>query len=590
MLISPPRPGAPRPRSGRAPAGRITRCGALASCAWLALHSCTCGPDASPGTDAPAPAIADDGIPWQRQAFEALLAGLPPAKVAQPARALPSGYAWQLSSDDAAGWFDAASQRESVRALAQSPLSQELRTTGPWLAMDSMRHHIARASAFAGGAEDARALWQGPVAVALRDLEDERPDFIVVKRIEPGLQAVVRFAAAFGQVALSQGASAPGRAGDATPGGADDSGPRATVASREVAGVTLRKVTWREESVSFALFRDLLVLGSRDDKVEEALLRAAGEAEASPADEGRRPAPDVWAPPGHPGLHVLWLPAPGGSFHDLGVDALSATFTHTADAPLGLRLHGDLGEAQAPSPLLRYIPAGVYAAMVDARPPADLGWPRIRARLLAAAGTSRQAAALAERIESRLLPLLLPGTALWVGPTPGARADDASLGAVIAFRHQDKARVEVEARALLAALTEARAERSVLESQGGAWLLTTRNEGPAAALSDDALLLALSPAPLRAALAAGAGQARSLRDLGAPAAPASQGIFVDFAQGALGLREVYRDAFAEGSPAAPQVMETLAPTFDAIARAGRFVAWLAPEAPRTNGGAFHALP
>lgn len=560
----------------------------LGASALILFSSCQCdrapGPDAkkTDGTQAAKPTFS-----LTKLGYDTALAGLPKAKVDHPIEALPGNLPWLAFSDDAEAWRRFAESRAFYQRMKETPLAEDLSMLGPWVAVESLRYQVARVSSFAGGAADSDALFRGPIAVGALELDAKRPSLVVIKKVDPKVQVLVRFAAAFASLADDSAA-------DTDDPEAQKHRPK--VESAKVAGIDVRTVRRRGEEVSFSLFKDLLIVGNSRTLVERATAMAAGEPMPMPRGDlkvdlaASKEARGLLPKPGTPGLHVAHRLSSAHLLRALGVEALAASLTLDAKAPLVLRTKG--GEKPGPGALslLGYAPSTAMLALLDGRPPDRHLLENMRARVYGAGAKGRAFRVAGVDLTEALAAKLEPGVALFLGARDPESAP-AALGAVLAFRHKDKAALEPGVRELLEAATGAKAERVILEPLGGALLLRTA-PGPAAALTDDALLLSLSEDELRTCLAAGAGQAPSLKDRGIDlSGTAGQALFVDLGRGGTYLYAFYKQAlssddvklWAEAEP-------VLAPTFAALASGGSLFGRLEDKGDGLFEGALRALP
>lgn len=535
-------------------------------------------------------------LEWDRQAFDALLSGLPEAKAEHPLEALPGDLPWLVYSDDASKWLAFAEQRELFRELSNTPLAEDLTTTGPWLQLESLRYQVARVTSFAGGTNDGDALLKGPVALGAFQLDHDRPGFVVIKRVDPEVQVVARFAAAFASLAAEEKSGGKPKDPEAE-------AVKPKVQTTEVEGIPVRTIERRGEKVSFALFKELLIVGTHKGLVERATALAVGEPRERLVPKhlkGKRPDKDLPASEeaegllpkkGTAGVHIAYRVPQSDMLRVFGLEELAVSLTHDEKAPLVLRTRGGAAPEKGSLALLKYAPGTAFFGLVDGRAPSQDLLAEMRYRVLGAGQEKKPLTVAGVDVGEKLVKRLKGGTAVFLGASDPA-AEPGAPGAVIAFRHDDKAGLEPVVREVLAALTGASVERTVLEPFGGALLLTTPEDGPAAAITDDALLVALSPDRLRAAVAAGAGKAISLRDRGGVSldGTATQAVFLDLDKGAAFLKGFYRDAYRESTaPPWSEVEPVLGPTFAALAKGGALFARLEPKDDGLSEGALRAL-
>lgn len=552
----------------------------------LSNPGCRCGEaQISPNTSAKAPAAASDDSRtnadgWDRKVLDALLAGLPKSKMDSLIDAVPHELPWRAQSRDPAVWLRYMRSREGYQAFAGTPLAEELRSQGPWLTLESMRKQVLGLTSFVGASQDDDGLWRGEVALGSRSIEDERPAFVVVKRVLPEIQVVARFVAAFASVGLD----APQQA-DARLSANEREQPK--LKTEKIGSATLHTLHRAGTHLHFALFRDVLIFGSDEALVRNATRIAAGE--IKPKNDTRAA---LWPDSDEPGIHIAWSTPRGGPLDLFAIDALGLTLGVDEKQPFALRLLGGRTPSPDATQLLRYAPGTTFGAWVDGRKPAEDFLQEVRRRVLPKTGPRTASPSRLDELETTIGSKLQGGIAFWLGNDANLKNNPSPRG-VVAFRHADKKALEPAVRAFLAELTARKVERNVLEPVGGAFLLTTGDDSPAAALSDDALLVALSPTPLRDALHAGAGKTRSILDAAKtrPSSQASHALYVNMEQAAVFLRNFYRAAFEGGvAPGWEEAGPLLEPTFAAVSKFGTYFGELSSVGDSAFAGGLHALP
>lgn len=517
---------------------------------------------------------------WDRKAFDMLLAGLPTSNVVSPLDAISRDLPWRASSEDPSAWLRYIRSRDGYQAFADTPLAAELRSQGPWLTLESMRKQVLELTSFVGGTQDDEGLWEGELALGTRSIEDDRPAFVVVKRVLPEIQVVARFVAAFASVGLD-GPAAPNAQAKA------EEREKPKLSSEKIGAVSLYTLHRAGANLYFSLFRDILIFGSDESLAKNATRIAAGE---------EKPQKDVhaalWPAAGEPGVHIAWRAPQAGPLGLFAIDAVGFTLGVDEKQPFSLRLMG--GDTPAPNAtsLLRYAPGTTFAAWVDGRKPAQDFLQTVRRRVLSVSSKDAWESVKLDELESVIGSQLQGGIAIWFS-NDALDVNNPSPRGVVAFRHENKEGLEPAVRAFLAELTARDVARSVLEPVGNAFLLTTGEDSPSAALSDDALLVALSPAPLRDALHAAAGKSRSIFDAERMKTntKSSHSIYWDMGQVSGFLRNFYRDAFdARVSPSWKEAGPVLEPTFSALGKGGAYFGELSSAGERVFAGGIHALP
>lgn len=493
------------------------------------LSACKCGSE----TETHAPEDV-------RAMFERLFAKLPAAKIKDPIEAIPSELSVIASSPDPEAWRAWAETRPFVQAMMKTPLYEDVRLSRAHLALEGLRQQVARVSSFVGKKEDLGAIWRGPTAAGIDfgDGAEEKDVLLLVKRIDPAVRELVRFGAAFATAAKPESGES-------------------RLSVLKAGDLELYTLNGRGESVSFVLFRDLIVAGTDQTMVQHAAQLAAGEAPNGVTAAPKSAMGKVLPAPETPGIHI----AISTEAHELAklneLSAIGVSLVADPAQPFLIRRTGGLDPGPDALSLLRYAGAETIAAVVDGG--------KISPAVLDSLGIPE---AIAEEVK--------PGAALIL-----------SENMIWAVKHSGKAaELEAPVRAHLAKMTGKKVERVVLEDMGGAVILKAAGDGAGVAITKDALLLALDGEKLRSAIAAGAGKAPSLADRqGVDVSGASSGgVYFDLARASNFLTRYYKDAL--GSAEADAV---LAPSFAALAGGGAFFSKL--EAKGENAeGALRALP
>lgn len=520
----------------------------------LACGACTCGEEPSASGD------------W-KALFDTLIKGLPEARTEVPVEAIPGALAWVATSPDPEAWRAWAVTQPFAKALMATPAFEDVLLSRTYLALDGMRRTVARAAALTGDPEDAHALWRGATALGLEDPSAPEPRFVVVKRIDPSLRAVVRLAAAFAS------------AKDAT--------------ESEVGAIKVRTLDRSGRPIAFAVFKNLLVIGSDTTLVE----RAAALAQSAPRDGDTSAAKDPLLPAADvAGIHAR-IALEGTTLAELvAVSSIGVSLVADAQAPVVLRKSGGAEAHDDVLGLLAYAPASTTLAFVDGGAPEGTvaaTLQRLAAQIEAEADDDQPRKKAAAPFDGQALAAVLrPGTAFVMGVRDEV-ADLAGVGLVVVFAHRDRAVAEAQAQALVAQLTGGTVTRTVLEDAGGATLLAAADDEITAGVTADALVLALSTDAARRALFAGAGKAPSVRDrakLGSGGS-ASGGVFVDLPKTAAWLEAFYGASFeSDDAVSAADASAVLAPTFAALATGGTLFAKLSPGKSETAQGPLQVLP
>lgn len=543
----------------------LRRGATVALLASLALTACTCGDG---------PGASGD---W-KALFDTLIKGLPEARTEIPSEAVPRGLAWGASSPDPEAWRAWAAAQPFAQGLMATPGFEDVVLSRTYLAIDGLRRTVARAASLTGDPEDAYALWRGPTAVGVDDLSAASPTFVVVKRIDPSMRAVVRLAAAF--VSTKD------------------------TSDTEVGAIKVRTVYGSGRTLAFAVFKNLLIIGNDTAWVA----RSAALAQGSPKDQDEPLSKDPLMPAHDTaGLHARVV-LDGGELASLvGLDAVGVSLVADANAPLVLRRGGEATASAGALGLLAYAPASTTLAVVDGgKPEATVvdALTRLSTQLAESADDEDEEEAPKPKRKGKgkaKAPEPFDGAALGEALTPGVTIllgarDEASaaadLGVVVVLGHDDRKVVEAQATRLIAQLTGEDVQRTVLEDAGGATLLAVGDTKVCAGVTDRALVLALSTDATRRALAAGAGKAPSVRDRAKldDKVEAAGGVYVDLPRTAQWLDAFYAQALSgDEQLTAADAKAVLGPTFEALGKGPVLFAKLQP-AREHAAGALEVLP
>jgi len=509
----------------------------------LLLSACRCGDEPSASGD------------W-KTLFDTLIKGLPEARTEVPLEVIPSDVAWIASSPDPEAWRAWAAATPTGQAWMATPLFEDILTSRSYLAIDGMRRSVARASAMGGDPDDANALWRGPTALATEDPGAVEPTFVVVKRIDPSLRSIVRLAAAFAQTK------------DAT--------------LTHVESIDVRTVSMSGRSVSFALFKNLLIAGTDQTLVE----RAAALAQRAPKGEDKPASADPLLPPAEtPGIHARILLSKTGLGELTPIEGIGFSLIADARAPLKLRRTG-VAPAADLSGILAYAPASTTLAWIDAAPPSALlldAFTRFADNLGDPPALKKKQKALATFDATKLVEALTPGFGLVLGVRDDA-TQAAALGPIVVMRHSGLAAIEPQALGLIERLSGEKATRTVLEDRGNAVVYSAKAGGVTAGITADALVIGLDADAVGRAIAAGQGRAPSVKDRVGAGASMSGGVFIDGPKTGAWLDAFYAEAL-EGE----DTHAVLGPTFAVLAKAPALFARLVPSGEIAEGP-LEALP
>ncbi len=513
----------------------------LAGCAIVTASAvaCRCGEEKK-GVVSSLPSSAEE-------IFKLLFADRKKAKVDAPLAAVPNDLDLIAASPDPEAWRAWAVKQPYAKRLMETPLFRELRMSRAYLALDGLQHQAAQAAALTGTNDGRAALWRGPTAAGLRFSEDGPPAVLLVKSIDPTEGDILRFAAAFAMISQE---------------------PLPKESRREVSGVELRTLAFRDETILFAVFENLLIAGNDADLVSRAVALAMKDGDDPASKE------PLFPPPSTPGIHVVARAPERSALQLFGVDAIGMSLVTDPAGPVIMRRRSHRSATAAA--LLRYAPEASFLAAASDASPSDA-----------------MLAALEDRLgdiakEKPLASALSPGVAVILGAAAQGESPATPAGLIV-FAHTSAPDVlEPQVRQLLADLSGKTPARSVLEPYGGAILLDAG--GPSAAITKDALLIGLDPERLRSALAAGTGQAPSLADRhGVDLAGDGGGVYLDLDRAAGFLNGFYAHALEHDAEAPwSEAQEVLGPTFAALGSGGAAFAKMTVKGEIAEG-ALHAI-
>lgn len=513
--------------------------------ALFTIPQCTCGDDAD---DGPAPKNGATEL------YKLLFAELPKAEVRTPAEALPSDLTWVAASPDAEAWRSWAEPQPFVQAMMKTPLFADLQLSKEWRALQGLQHRSAQAANLTGEDSARGALWSGPTAIGMGKLSGKgkknRRGIVMVKAIAPGTEALVRFAAAFGTLSRSSEVS---------------------ISQEQVADTTVHVWAQSGRTIAYAMFRNLLVAGDNVDLVRRATALAAGEThvKGDTGSQGRLPKANT------PGIHLSFRSAEADVFALMGVPDIGLSLVADAKAPIVLRRKRGESASAKELALLKYAPESSFLAIADGASPSGTLLSVVKKRLAGKANLGDL------DLEAELISKLGPGMGLFFTAQPEA----SNPGGVVVLSHAGQD-LEATMLRILGRMSGADIGRVRIASGVKATLLHPPGAGLRAAMTEDALLLAMSDEALRAALAAGQAQAPSLKDKALDLSPGAQsGVYLN-----LDAAAAFVGAFSRQHGTGEKDAEVLDQTLNTLRGAGRLFARLKGADEGFEEGALRVLP
>ena len=479
----------------------------------------SCQRDANPTSNA-----AETG-----RLFDELLGDLPEARAQTPQAALPEGLDWAMASPDPRAYLDWARQQPLVQRFEKTALYAEILAHPRLAALEQWHRRVTQAAALTGSKAD--SFWRGPIAIGSGG--DADSGFIAIKTVSVQERALVQLAGAFARLV-----------GRATAG----QGPQ--LKTEAVDGQPMHTFVARNHPIVFSLFNNLLIVGDDSTLVRSAIQQALTTTTNTDRAFGRD-----WGT--RAGVHIGMSFAPTDVGPLLGWPAVMMSLSPDTAEPIQIRrLNNDRPTLRPPTRLSRYVSKSAILAFADG------GWfpldgYKTLVRRAPFLGQRRATGGLdlAEAIFSKLS----PGAVVSVGSL------EETLDLRIVFGHSDPTALDAPLRQLARAWTKGRVSR--IKTVDGEVIIRIQ-DGPAFALTEDALIFGLSEAQARQALAAGRGVSPSLHDRAAWPKDAAGGALIDFTQAGPLLSAFYTQALVEDSAAWSEVSDDLRETFDTLATAG----------------------
>ena len=458
---------------------------------------------------------------------------LEPAKIAAPQDALPPVVQWAISSPDPQAYFTWARQQPFPQRAQKTALYQELARMPSLQHLRRMHGTVAGLAAYAGTEEE--ALWRGPLAIGIAHAEpsDRSAQWVAIKSIPSEQQTMMQFAAAF--AALIDRAQL---------------NEALDIRTSDVDGHPVYTVSRPGDPIVFSLFSDLVIAGNNPDLVARTIQHTRA-AERTPF------LPPTWA--STPGIHIARRGGEVASDVPAAWPDLFLSLRPDPSAPVHLSrpaAHPSTGVTS----LGRYVPKAAPMVIADGAFAARDVLGRMTDPPAATAPPGEPEPPL--RIAKALADQLKTGAVLAIS------ANDGALEARAVFGHAGRDAIEPQLRALLRAWAADDLVRT--QTTDGDTILAIR-EGPAAGISDDALVFALSDDQVRRSLQAARGTQPSLQDRSGWPKKAPGAILVDFAAAAPLLNDYYAAFLKEDSSEWAELNDDVKQTFDTLATGGALV-------------------
>lgn len=196
--------------------------------------------------------------------YESTVSKLPGVKKADVAALIPQDSKLVVISDDSSRLLSWLERREWFQELKKTPFYDDLRFTGTWFRLSTIKHRIESVSKVRVGDAKFKEMLKTPVGLALRPKKKEGSEVLLVKQIDLQIQALDRLAEVFNQITPREG----------------------MMKSRDVEGLKLRELTVDEKhKLYYLLFSDMLLVSNSEDYLLQATDLARGQTSGSVADD-----------------------------------------------------------------------------------------------------------------------------------------------------------------------------------------------------------------------------------------------------------------------------------------------------------------
>jgi hypothetical protein len=195
--------------------------------------------------------------------YESTVSKLPGVKKADVAALIPQDSKLVVISDDSAKLLSWLEKREWFQELKKTPFYDDLRFTGTWFRLSTIKHRIESVSKVRVGDARFKEMLRTPVGLALRP-KKKGTEVLLVKQIDLQIQALDRLAEVFNQIIPREG----------------------MMKSRDVEGLKLRELTVDDKhKLYYLLFSNMLLVSNSEDYLLKATDLARGQTSGSIADD-----------------------------------------------------------------------------------------------------------------------------------------------------------------------------------------------------------------------------------------------------------------------------------------------------------------
>ena len=199
--------------------------------------------------------------------YESTVSKLPGVKQADVAALIPQDSHLVVISDDSARLLAWLEKREWFQELKKTSFYDDLRYTGSWFRLSTVKHRIESVSKVRVGDAGFSEMLRTPAGLALRPKKQGKKqgtEVLLVKQIDLQIQALDRLAEVFNQITPREG----------------------MMKSRDLEGLKLRELTVDEQhKLYYLLFSNMLLVSNSEDYLLQATELARGQTSGSIADD-----------------------------------------------------------------------------------------------------------------------------------------------------------------------------------------------------------------------------------------------------------------------------------------------------------------
>jgi hypothetical protein len=195
--------------------------------------------------------------------YESTVSKLPGAQKADVAALIPQDSKLVVISDDSAKLMDWLEKRDWFQEIKKTPFYDDLRFTGTWFRLSTIKHRIESVSKVRVGDARFKEMLKTPAGLAFRP-KNKGTEVLLVKQIDLQIRALDRLAEVFNQIIPREG----------------------MMKSRDVQGLKLRELTVDEQhKLYYLLFSNMLLVSNSEDYLLQATELARGQTSGSIADD-----------------------------------------------------------------------------------------------------------------------------------------------------------------------------------------------------------------------------------------------------------------------------------------------------------------